>query len=255
MFWRASNPSVRKESLQSRLLDVGLRSDIDIRTGKPDQVILEVSEESDFDLIALATHGHQGVRRLMHKSVTEAIIRNAHAPVLAVKPARADDSPADLISPLSPARPIHRILALVDGSPESDCAAMTSAQLAKDVGATLHLLKVAPLGGRGVLRHADTPDNEDGDLSYVELLAASTRALGVETRAAIASAQGVGGMDAYIIQQKIDLVALATTTNPGVQRWMLAGVAEHLMRDDGVPVLLTCASHPGSATSLRQPPA
>ena len=39
----------------------------------------------DYDLVVMATHGRSGLRRLVVGSVTEAILRSAHCPVLTIR--------------------------------------------------------------------------------------------------------------------------------------------------------------------------
>jgi nucleotide-binding universal stress UspA family protein len=51
--------------------------------------ILEVAEELEADLIAMATHGRQGARGLMLGSVADQIIRGAGCAVLVQRPEAA----------------------------------------------------------------------------------------------------------------------------------------------------------------------
>lgn len=48
--------------------------------------ILSTAAEGDFDLIAIATHGRGGVRRMVLGSVADKVIRGADLPVLVVRP-------------------------------------------------------------------------------------------------------------------------------------------------------------------------
>lgn len=48
--------------------------------------ILSTATEGDFDLIAVATHGRGGVRRMVLGSVADKVIRGADLPVLTVRP-------------------------------------------------------------------------------------------------------------------------------------------------------------------------
>lgn len=50
--------------------------------------IAEYLENSDVDLVAMATHGRSGLRRLGLGSVCEGVLRRAHVPILAFPPAQ-----------------------------------------------------------------------------------------------------------------------------------------------------------------------
>lgn len=53
-----------------------------IRSPKVAEAITKYAAEGDFDLIALSTHGHTGVRHLILGSVAESVIRHSDRPVL-----------------------------------------------------------------------------------------------------------------------------------------------------------------------------
>ena len=56
-----------------------------VRFGTTAKQILRFTTQNDIDLIVMSTHGRTGFRRLMMGSVTEAIVRNAGCPVIAIK--------------------------------------------------------------------------------------------------------------------------------------------------------------------------
>jgi nucleotide-binding universal stress UspA family protein len=64
--------------------------------------VLEYAGQHEVDLIALATHGHGGVARLLLGSVANTILRGARTPLLIYHPPRADDTE----SPLTIAEPV-----------------------------------------------------------------------------------------------------------------------------------------------------
>jgi len=69
-------------------VDPAVPYDITVRVDPPLDGILAEARESEADLIVMGTHGRTGVRRLVIGSVTEAVMRYAKVPVIAV-PARA----------------------------------------------------------------------------------------------------------------------------------------------------------------------
>jgi nucleotide-binding universal stress UspA family protein len=76
-----------------RLADSG-SPDVEIETvvmaGRPAQSVLELAESQQIDLIAMATHGHSGLRRWVYGSITEKVLRNVDCAMLIVRP--PDDS-------------------------------------------------------------------------------------------------------------------------------------------------------------------
>ncbi|MFC1978961.1 universal stress protein [Chloroflexota bacterium] len=54
--------------------------------GTPGNAIVEYARENEVGLIAIATHGHSGIRRAILGSVADYIIRESHLPMLVIKP-------------------------------------------------------------------------------------------------------------------------------------------------------------------------
>jgi nucleotide-binding universal stress UspA family protein len=57
-----------------------------VRTGNPHQEILREAEERSVDMIVVATHGHSGVEHMLFGSTADRIVRNAHCPVMTIRP-------------------------------------------------------------------------------------------------------------------------------------------------------------------------
>jgi nucleotide-binding universal stress UspA family protein len=68
------------------LEQAGYRVSVMIQCGDPTQTIVEVAAREAVDLVAMATHGRAGLRRLVLGSVTEAVLRELTVPVLLVHP-------------------------------------------------------------------------------------------------------------------------------------------------------------------------
>jgi nucleotide-binding universal stress UspA family protein len=80
-------------SLAERLTDKGLRVRTGIRLGPVPKAILAAADKWNVDLIAMATHGWSGLRRLVLGSVAETVLRAARVPVLMVRTAVRAASP------------------------------------------------------------------------------------------------------------------------------------------------------------------
>jgi nucleotide-binding universal stress UspA family protein len=76
-------------SLSERLADKGVRVRTGIRNGPLPEVILGAADKWSVDLIAMATHGRSGLKRLVLGSVAETVLRAAAVPVLMFRTAPA----------------------------------------------------------------------------------------------------------------------------------------------------------------------
>lgn len=54
--------------------------------GTPGHAIVEYARENEVSLIAIATHGHSGIRRAILGSVADYVVRESHLPMLVIKP-------------------------------------------------------------------------------------------------------------------------------------------------------------------------
>ncbi|MCS6880840.1 MAG: universal stress protein [Oscillochloridaceae bacterium] len=77
------------ERIATRLRGEGLTVAPEVRVGRPIAEILECAAEREVDLIAMSTHGHGGLTRLLLGSVTDKVLRSAGVPVLVFRPPEA----------------------------------------------------------------------------------------------------------------------------------------------------------------------
>jgi nucleotide-binding universal stress UspA family protein len=56
------------------------------RIGKAADEILDLAQQIGADLIIIGSHGHSGVSRILFGSVSEAVVRRAHCPVMVARP-------------------------------------------------------------------------------------------------------------------------------------------------------------------------
>ena len=75
------------EALNTRaeyLREQGIDIDIIIRSGEPDEEILKHIEESNYDLVAMATHGHSFIGDLLFGSVSRTLKHKISIPLLLI---------------------------------------------------------------------------------------------------------------------------------------------------------------------------
>ncbi len=83
----------RREKLAQELVERGRAAGIEVSfliwTGDPGDMIVEAAEAEHADMILVGSHGRGAVGRLFLGSVSEHVVRNAHCPVLVVRPREA----------------------------------------------------------------------------------------------------------------------------------------------------------------------
>lgn len=98
--------------------------------GWPPAALLEMARPERADLMVMGTHGYAGLDRALTGSVSEAVIRRARIPVLAVPESGV-------------AAAATRVLAPWNGRPYATRALRWARELARGIGATLVVLHVA----------------------------------------------------------------------------------------------------------------
>ena len=74
------------ERIASKLQSENIAVEYTTVRGAPGHAIVEYAHENEIELIAIATHGHSGIRRAILGSVADYIIRESHLPMLVIKP-------------------------------------------------------------------------------------------------------------------------------------------------------------------------
>jgi nucleotide-binding universal stress UspA family protein len=77
--------SVRLEQLGREWLGGKVPYEVEIWTGNIVTAILRAIKESGIDLVVMASHGREGMDRLVLGSVTEQVVRDSPKPVLTIK--------------------------------------------------------------------------------------------------------------------------------------------------------------------------
>lgn len=77
------------ESLRTRLLDKGIRAETRLSHGMVVKNILATAAEIGADLIAIATHGVSGSRRVSYGSTAAGVLQAADIPILLIRSGRS----------------------------------------------------------------------------------------------------------------------------------------------------------------------
>jgi len=68
------------------LKKIGIKTECVVLVGNAGESIVDYAHQNKIDLIAIATHGRSGLKRILFGSVTEYVIRNSKLPILLIKP-------------------------------------------------------------------------------------------------------------------------------------------------------------------------
>jgi nucleotide-binding universal stress UspA family protein len=192
--------------------------------GDPVTAILRQASPDRADILAMATHGRSGLRRLLMGSVAEEVVRRASIPLIVCRPRSRMEGWIHVVT--------------LDGSSQAEAVLDDLVPLTRLLGATLHLLHVEhqiPIFGTprkpGQARDADAR-------SYLERLACQTRARAVST--VVTVRRGAPGPEIlrYAAEVRAGLVAMATHGRTGLNRAFLGSVAEAVLRKATCPLML-----------------
>ncbi len=194
--------------------------------------ILAVACRAGVDLIVMATHGRSGLGRCVYGSVAEEVLAGAPVPVLLVRawhgapPDAALEAGGDVLVPL-------------DGSTLAESALPLAERLADALGSALLLLRVIPRTAHGLPLLAETLTAQEAIArTYLATLAGRldgrNRRILTEVRVGVAAA----AIEAAGLEHTAGLVVMTTHGLTGLRRSTLGSVADAVVRQDSLPVLL-----------------
>jgi nucleotide-binding universal stress UspA family protein len=231
-----------------RLAATGLGVSIEVVAGRPAREIAEYAERNAFDLIALATHGRSGIDRWTHGSVADQVLHTTKVPLLLV---RAGDGWQAV-----PREP-HRIVVMLDGSPESETALDVAVPLAIGFGVPLGLHRfvepiVLDFGDPTGMAYVDveriTATTAEAAREQLQAIAAELRKrTGVNASAEVAIARPEEGIAVYVRAHPDTLLVLTTHGRTGWRRVMLGSVARRVVQTVAAPILICPIREDGDA--------
>ncbi|UTF52712.1 universal stress protein [Natronosalvus rutilus] len=216
----------------------GVSTVTDTIQGQPRTVITEVAAEDVVDLVVMGTSGERSLTEHVLGSVTEHVVNASDKPVLAVR--AADDA--------SHPYPYEDVLVPTDGSEHAERALELAGEIAREHGATLHVLSVLEdsLFAIGTDSSDETTSGpRDRAQDALAETAETMRAGGVdEVTTAVESGSVPKAIRSYAVEHGIDLIAMGTHGRSGLDQRLLGSRTERVLRITPVPVLTT--SRPGS---------
>jgi nucleotide-binding universal stress UspA family protein len=204
--------------------------------GGASEEIVALAEEIGDGLIAMGSRGRGRIRRLLMGSVSDAVVRHAHCPVLVVR--------------WKPVVFPAKILLATDGSGEAELASRTAADLAQRTGSELHLVHVGSLvthgAGSGVQVgplpgvHQDELDRQAEGLLEAEV--ERMKSSGIEVAEAHLR-RGRADEEVIVLAEETgaDLIVVGSKGLGGVRRALMGSVSDSVVRHAHCPVMVVRA--------------
>ncbi|MEZ4332262.1 MAG: universal stress protein [Myxococcota bacterium] len=181
------------------------------------------------DLVAMTTHGRGGFSRLVRGSVAERVLRACPAPLWMVNPKT------------HPTARLARILVALDGSEEAERILDVVIPIARRTDARATLLYVDWDAATDTPAQAAKRRGERAGQVRDWLAAALARLEREAVPATLEIARGdvAGEILRAADPARFDLLALSTHGRSGPGRWLLGSIAEQVLGQCRIPVLLT----------------
>ncbi|HVR86348.1 MAG TPA: universal stress protein [Planctomycetota bacterium] len=234
---------------QEHLRDQGVRVRSVARVGAPAGVILEIAEEERATMIALATHGETGLKRLLAGSIAEAVLRRSPVPVLLVRPfwsyellpGRTDGDEL---------RPMRNLLVPMDKPEDAALLLPPVTELARLFDARVVLLHVMAQAGHRVAHPAAERSEEEAQLAR---LASQLEHDKVEAVTLIENGEPAHQILEAARANDIDLIAMSTHARGGFLGLFSSSVTEKVLRESTCPMLVVHAPVPGTGRREQDP--
>lgn len=213
---------------------VGDQAQVTIKTGKPAAQIIAASEAATEPLIVMTTHGRGGIGRLVFGSVADQILRGITAPVLLIRSGTTTAAEAN----------VQTIMVPLDGSEFSEVALPYAERLAKVFNAEVRLVSVVEAAyvadgtvlAPAVAAEAIPEVRETAE--YLVSVAQRLRDNGIRVQTQVLEGFPTNQLLAYEKESRADLAVMATHTRTGLGRLVYGSVAERVLNNGTVPVLM-----------------
>src|SRR6185436_14739478 len=218
--------------IQERLEREGVRVASEVRVGSAISIILEVAEERKATMIAMATHGATGLKRILLGSTAEVVLRKSPVPVFVVRPFWTEDEAPPQSSETAPMR---NLLVPVDGSDLAELAVPSALELARLFEARAILLRVLEES-----REGDAAEVRDAE-EHLDAIARTFERRGIDTFVLVQKGDPVEEIQKAVRFHHADLIVMTTHGRSGLSRLVTGSVTEQVLRRATVPLLVVRA--------------
>lgn len=229
---------------------------LETAVGDPAEQILQGARAMGVGLIVMTTHGRGSLGRWAFGSVADTVTRTAPVPVMVVRP-RAGAAEPDPI--------MRRVVVPLDGSPLAEQALPTAQALAQQLHVPVHLVTAIDLTS---LLPVEILPAVAFDASLYDETLAEVRtdaeawlehaAQRLESAGVTATWEVLSGSPFLVIGEAArpgDVIVMTSHGRGGARRWFLGSVAEKLIREALVPIVLVPAADRRDEHSFASAPA
>jgi len=228
------------------LTERGVTVETAVPYAEPVEGVLSELRRWEADLIVMSTHGRSGLGRWVYGSVAEHVLAHSPAPMLLVRAWRAKAEPVSLGEQ-------PRIVVPLDGSQFAEEALPAAAGLAEALGGELVLLRAVNAGSANVaidtagLGYVLSPGPIVSELAesevkrlteeaeeYLSQVAPSTSRFRTEVR----TGSAVEAIVEATREHDASMVVMTTHGRTGLGRVLLGSVADGVLRQGEIPLLL-----------------
>lgn len=211
---------VHRETLES----LGVPTRVRFVAGKPAEEVRRQAAGGEFDLVAMSTHGRQGMERVLMGSVAEEVVRSSAIPTLLCR-----------MGTFAPTW--DRIVVALNGLAGAEEVLDDAVGLARRLGASVHLLKV----GLNLLRSNsyrgvsfEVPDEEPSD--YLDTVASRLSSAGIRVTTDRRSGFAATQIAHFAKEVEAGLICMTTEGRPEEMPGLDHSVAAEVIRLAPCPV-------------------
>lgn len=210
----------------------GAKADSEFRLGNPADEILKFADTYGPSLIAMSTHGRQGLSRWIRGSVAERILERTAFPALMVNPAGLKRDAE------RPERRFRRILVPLDGSDVSASILPLVRDFARVHDSEVVLYFCAILMPSPAHLEMGRDFTAEEALPVLEPQRKKLEQAGVKVEVKTTMGYPPEEILDAAEREKADLVAMTTHGRSGLSRWLYGSVAEKVLRQCRAPLLI-----------------
>ncbi len=216
----------------------GVTAHVEVNTGDVAQAIIARAHDIGSDLIAMSTHGRNGLARLLFGGTAERVLQNADLPMLLFRPPAKDDH-------VVPDAPIRRILVPLDGSSTAEAILPLLRKLGEaQPGLRVNVLRVPDavtlpqrLNHPGLLDSQRESERKVAE-EYVMRVVHDLEAAGICSVAHVVDGSPAQVIGALAHEVEAELILMATHGHSGLSRMLFGTVTQAVINTVDVPVLV-----------------
>jgi nucleotide-binding universal stress UspA family protein len=224
----------------ARVEDAGVEVEAQVHTGDAAGVLVELSRE--VRLVVVGTRGRGGFAGRLLGTVSSALPAHAFCPTVVV-PLRAGGNPLPDDAPIPPVRPVQRIVAGVDGSPQAEHALRLAIAEAAVYGAEVTAVAGVPVGSMtGILAWLPAAVDHDHVLRDMEegLAVVVERALS-DHPDVVVKKHALDGTGAELLTEfstASDLIVVGSRGRGGFAGLLLGSTSQAVLHHSDCPVMI-----------------